>query len=1043
MRRWFRSGPKTESLSVIVYFELRRNLRSFRFLVSGALLTLLVALAVWVGLADYRLRLEAYEAKLQDPGSSLAFGNVYSSLQPIVSKKPNPLAIFERGVDGQEGTEVRITVVEVPTKATGRHRGNPYLSRLVGLDVTTVIKLVLGLGALLLTFDSMVGSQSRFRAEVLLAHGATSSEILIGKILAVLGSLVVSLVFALGPVTVWLLAVGVLGSDVRALAYLGGLFGAYLAYGLTMALVGLAISLRAPTVARSLIYATFTWFILVVLLPLSLTAGVTAIADMNLDPLAVEEEVERLEVEKAAELQKILRRDPIRVLTSGHRSVSNTVGENGAVLRRFGSPAFNDSLARYFVEEVRLGRLYAERIHGLRLRAQRESASWLQPLGWMAAVLPGQLLDQMASTMAGTTSADHQRFVESAQTYRQIFLAYLERKGAVGSWRWFTDDPEQGMPWTTFFGVQPEEVTRENIGEAIRRWGEEDIQAEAGAAVRDRLRDDPRFDVSDLPVFQPDYSGGAGRRWMATGASLIMVGIFWLLVLDSARHSRVLYPSLGAMTPPTGPDSSAEIPFSQRVVRSAFRRWAIGQRSIFWAELLGIVRQLKWRATCLLVIATMMMGASIFAVRFQTLTADQDRERAAYEQHLEGKSLAELLTVHHQLLRPAWSLGFLIDGGERLKPSVYRLPLTTWFRPELTIPPMDLLRLSKVPAPDWSFVLRVVLSLVAFFLGYDALAGRQLSRCRAQLAAGASLSRIAVAKGFALWTALALPFLLGGGLSLGVLVFHGLPIPSGQDLAKLAVFMLIGMWALMLYVLITLVVSAWLGTAEKALVTLILLWISAVSVIPSAAGILVMRLEPLTTEWQLQTEMNDIRKRAEAKEGAGSFRRMEWGWADGFAAEKRAAEIHRQRRSEQEILGRHYVKRQLEQSELAEKLACLSPMGLFQHTLQSFLGAGIYRQYAFVGQTQEFEPRLSMWARSLDADDPESPHLAFFPRYFSRRPVAAESVPRFEFREIDLREGFERALVPLLILALLTIALAGFLPWIVEHRLANEKGRLE
>ena len=163
MRRWFRSGPTTESLSVIVYFELWRNLRSFKFLVSGGLLTVLVALAVWVGLADYRLRLEAYEAKIQDQGSSLAFGNVYSSLQPIISKKPNPLAIFERGVDGEEGTEVRITVVEVPTKAEGRHRGNPYLSRLVGLDVTTVIKLVLGLGALLLTFDSMVGSRSRSR----------------------------------------------------------------------------------------------------------------------------------------------------------------------------------------------------------------------------------------------------------------------------------------------------------------------------------------------------------------------------------------------------------------------------------------------------------------------------------------------------------------------------------------------------------------------------------------------------------------------------------------------------------------------------------------------------------------------------------------------------------------------------------------------------------------------------------------------------------------------------------------------------------------
>ena len=1043
MHRFSRTDLVSESLVVIVYFELRRNLRSFRFLVSGGLLALLVALAVWVGLADYRLRVEAYDDKLQEQGSSLAFGNVYSSLQPIISKKPNPLAIFERGVDGQEGTEVRITVVEVPTKATGRHRGNPYLSRLIGLDVTTVIKLVLGLGALLLTFDSMVGDHSRSRAQVLLAHGATPSEILLGKVLAVIGSLVFSLVVALGPATIWLIAVGVLDWDLRSLAHLTGLFGAYLAYGLTMALVGLAISLRAPTVARSLIYATFAWFILVVLLPLSLTAGVTAIADTNLEPLAVEKEVARLEAQKAFDLNRILRQDPIRVETSGHRSVSNTVGENGAVLRRFGSPAFNDSLARYFVEEVRLGRLYAERIHGLRLRAEQESAGWLHSLGWMAAILPGQLLDQMASTMAGTTSADHRRFVESAQTYRQIFLAYLERKGAVGSWRWFTDDPEQGSPWTTFFGVQPEEVTRENIGEAIQRWGEEDVQAKVSATVRDRLQKDPRFDVSDLPVFRPDTGEGSARRLMAAGASIIMVGIIWLLVLDSARQNRVLYPNAESLRSGAGSSGGSGMSFSQRVLRSTFRRWALWQRSIFLAELLGIVRQLKWRAASVLVIATMMIGASVFAIRFQTLSADRDQTQADYEQQLEGTNLAELLRIHHKLQRPAWSLGFLIDGGERLKPSLYQVPLTTWFRPELTIPPLDLLRLSTVPSPDWSFVLRVVLSLVTFFLGYDALAGRRLSRCRAQLAGGASLFRIAVSKGFALWTALALPFLVGGVLGLVVLGLHGLPALSGEELGKLVVFALIGLWALMLYVLLTLVISVWLGTAEKALVTLILLWISAVSVIPSAAGILVMNFDPLPTEWQLQADLNEIRIQAESKEGAGNFRRMEWGWADGFAAEKRAAEIHRQRRDEQEALGREYVGRQLAQSELAELLACLSPMSLLQHSLQSFLGSGIYRQYAFIEQARHFEQRLSLWVREQDSKDPESPHLSFFPRYFSRQPVDAATVPRFEFSEPSLIEGLRRATLPLLILALLTLALACFLPWILEHRLANEKGRLE
>ena len=1043
MSERFRSRLFPDSLRVIAYYELWRNLRSFRFLVSSGLLTVLVALAVWVGLADYRLRVEAYEAKLQERDSSLVLGNVYSSLQPIVSKTPNPLAIFERGVDAQEGTEVRITLVEVPVEATGRNRGNPYLARLVGFDVTTVIKLVLGLGALLLTFDSMVGERSGRRVVALLAHGAGPSTILFGKVLAVLGTLVVSLTVALGPPVAWLFIVGALAFDLGEMARLMGVLLAYLAYGLTMALVGLAISLRASSVARSLVYATLAWLILVILLPLSLTAGVTAYADTKLDPLVVEKEAERLELVKRAELARIRALDPIRVTTSGHRSVSYSFGNNGAYLYRFGSPAYNDSMAAYFEEEVRLARLYAERIHWLRLRAQREARQWIRPLGWSAAVLPGQLLDLMAATMAGTTSADHDRFIEAAQMYRQIFLAYLEQKGAVGSWRWFTDDPPEGSPWTEFFGMRPGDVSRENIGEAVERWQDQEVQARVGVMVEKRQKDKTTFDVSDLPLFSPGPTGSLGRRLMATSASLIMIGILWLLVLDSSAQSRGLYPRAGHGLKSAG-QRRHRLGAGIRALRRVMAELGIAfDQSIYWAELLGIVRQLRWRAAALLVVVMMMAGASIFALRYQTLVADQRLAMVDYEQRLSQTTLADLLEVEHLAQRPAWSLGYLIDGEERVKPSVYLLPLTTFFQSQLEHQPLDSQRLSTVPSPDWSFVLRVVLSLVAFFLGYDVLCGRRLTRFRIQMACGTPLWRIAVGKGFALWTALALPFVGGCGLGLLVLRLHGHPLPLGDDLLKLSAFVVIGLWGLMFYVLVTLLVSTWMGTAEKALVTLILLWITAVSVIPSAAGILVMRLEPLPPEWKLQADLKAIRVRAEQTEGAGDFRRLEWAKADGFAAEKKAAEIHRRRRAEQDGLSRSFIDRQLAQAELAEMLAYLSPMSLLQHGLQSLLGAGIYRQYSFVHQAQAFDRALASWARRQDALDEDSPHIYFFRKYFSHRPTDAQGVPRFRFEEPALAQGRQRAFLPLLLLALLTIALAALLPWVLQHRMANEKGSEE
>lgn len=1017
----------SKTLLTLTYFEWLRNLRSFRFLVSTGLLAIFVGLAVWLGFADYEMREGALETRVAREQQRLANLRVYSGMDPRLFKRPNPLAIFERGVTGSEGTEVEVSIYRVPWRATEQHQGNPYLSRLVGLDVTTVVKLVLGLCGILLTFDAMVGGRSRRRAEILRVHGASYEEVLLSKILGVAGVLAVSLVLSLGLPTLAVFWWGDLPLGLGDVLRLAMLFLIYGAYGLTMALLGLTISLRSSSVARSLVSATMAWLVLVILLPMSLTSAVTAYADLRFDPMAVEQEIKATNQRMMKELGALYREDPIRTdLAHGAiRSVTN----GGSVLRRLGSAEFNDSLAAYYEGEVRLAMRYAVYKHGLRQKARAEEARLTRPLVWLAVISPGRLLDVTAARLAGTSSADHERFLAAARDFRLNMVAFLEEKEALGSWRWFTDDPPEGLPWTSFVGFQPQEVAEDQVDGLVDEFSKPEIQDQVTALLDSRHCPEHCVDLSEMPSIEVDTGDGWNGRLVSVLASVIMISILWVLAWEAAYRMRS-WDGSGAAN-------------SRESLRLAGRGRGLGigglwSRSIYWAELRSILWQLRWRAASVLVVMVMALGAAIFVARITVMKTDQRSVMADYGEKLEGARLSRLVPMDHPLLRPPSPLGFVLDADDRVQPSVYYSLLSTWGQPRIGRMDLDTRRLSSVPAPDWVFTLRVVLSLMAFFFAYDAFCGPQLKRCRIQMAGGVSLTRIAAAKGAALWTALAIPWLLGCAAAWLILKIYGAMTFSTDDLWKLVSVVIVGLWALVFYVATALVMSAWWGRAEKALVTLVLLWIGTVAVLPSSAGILVLRLERLDSDWALKARQAEVTAHYSKMEGYNGFRGAQWAEKDDYAWERRAAELHHRRWREQLALGRNHLAGQLAQAEHAELLASLSPTSLLRHGIECLLGSGVHRQRRFVDQARSFEEQLKEWFRSKDALDPNSGRLYFFSRYLSKQSVKADEVPRFEFQEAGFAECFDKAMPQLLLFFLWTLGLVALVPWILRQRVTSQ-----
>jgi ABC-type transport system involved in multi-copper enzyme maturation permease subunit len=146
---------------------------------------------------------------------------------------------------------------------------------------------------------------------------------------------------------------------------------------------------------------------------------------------------------------------------------------------------------------------------------------------------------------------------------------------------------------------------------------------------------------------------------------------------------------------------------------------------------------------------------------------------------------------------------------------------------------------SFFPAPDFLYIVRVVLSLVALLFGFD-----QVSREREQgtlkLILGSSVSRAKVIAGKWLgnYLSLAVPFLLASLLGTAFLMLDPNIHFSSGEIGRLALVLLLSLLYLGFFLSLGILVSALTRRAATSIVTLLFVWAVLVFVIPSLGTLL-------------------------------------------------------------------------------------------------------------------------------------------------------------------------------------------------------------
>ncbi|HEV7508147.1 MAG TPA: ABC transporter permease subunit [Thermoanaerobaculia bacterium] len=504
--------------------ELRNHLASFRFWV-GALLTIVLAYsATLIAARDYNLRLSRYRDRVASHEQELMGVSVYSYLQPVLVRPPEPLSVLDQGLDSRLGTEVAIHGFSIPIEATAGYGGNELLASLPAVDLTTVVSVVLGLLALLLTHDAIVGEREDGMLRAVFANSVSRQTLLAGKLagglLALLLPLAVGLLVSLGLFRFETVLTA--GQWLRV----AGLVGGYIAYLALMLLLGLLISLHFRTTSRALGISVLAWFVLTIVLPGATRAVASDLVDTEGARRSSERAIGELNAEQDRQLGEELRRDPLRANFSGHTAISLANGAHRAKRYRNGSAAYYDSLASYFRFEALSGARNAARIFAVQQRYEARLRAGEKLESALAAASPAFLLDQLSEAFAGTSIAEHDRFLAASRAYRLTLLAYMERKDAFRSWRWFTDDTPAALhPWPLYLGLSPEEVPPERVAALLSRLSEPEVAARL-QHDRDEIQHDParRLPLSDMPHFAYqglDFSMSLRHGAAAAGALLL------------------------------------------------------------------------------------------------------------------------------------------------------------------------------------------------------------------------------------------------------------------------------------------------------------------------------------------------------------------------------------------------------------------------------------------------------------------------------------------------------------------------------------------
>ena len=447
---------------ILIRRELLANLMTFRFSVAMVVTLLLVVANTVVLIADYERRLKSYNTAAKQHSEQVSEAKTYSEVEGKirVDRPPNPLGIFNAGLDRRLGNSINVRHTLVPTlwDTQSHSADNPFLNLFSSVDLVFIFQVILSLLALLFAHDAIAGEREAGTLRLTMTNPVSRPIILLAKYISAMACLILPLVMSLLLALILFSVSGSISLSGDDWLRIGGILLTSIIYLSAFYLIGLLISATTRRTATALMLSMMIWSTLVLIYPSLSVFAVNRLWQKPTQLEAAYREIEQIWEGFEREQTNFLKNDPVEGEDSnynvshwGSRGTGHTT--DAITLKYFMAESRNwKGIDEESESQIRYVKTYFQFSELLRIRTAdrtgqvRQNALdqvYVQKANVAKNLMrlsPATMYDMATEAWAGTDFHSIERFIASVQQHRQTIVDYFHDKAAFSSRQWFASD---------------------------------------------------------------------------------------------------------------------------------------------------------------------------------------------------------------------------------------------------------------------------------------------------------------------------------------------------------------------------------------------------------------------------------------------------------------------------------------------------------------------------------------------------------------------------------------------------------------------------
>jgi ABC-type transport system involved in multi-copper enzyme maturation permease subunit len=425
--------------------EILDALVSTKFVATFLLCAVLILLSMYIGIENYRGELREYHAAVALNRKNLENQPTYSHLATFgtkINKPPQALSILVTGIQPAVGRQATVNFTGDPTLAESEYDSNPISSLFGDFDLTMIVKIVLSLFALLISYDAISGEKERGALRMIISNPLPRSTVILGKFIGGLVSLLVPLSVPLLTGFILLTVypdVSLSGEDWARIGLIGGLFLLYISVYFTL---GFLISTLTGRPSNSLFVLLFIWVASVFVIPKA-----AVMVTKKFHPIPSIHEITAQKDAALREIQGSVQREQLKMLQARPAKITPEWNEKW---RELNNRLVEDVPAQISARNVEIERDFQAKRH-----AQQAIAFNLSRIS------PASALTYGAMRLGKTGPDENERFLNSVKAYRPVFTKWINTRNTSAT---MAQKPDiESMPRHTF---EPENL-RNSLRQAL------------------------------------------------------------------------------------------------------------------------------------------------------------------------------------------------------------------------------------------------------------------------------------------------------------------------------------------------------------------------------------------------------------------------------------------------------------------------------------------------------------------------------------------------------------------------------------------------